>query len=92
MFQYTLETFTESRSTKWAFEPYLGKTKGQFELWRYRDGQVNPVSVVVGRLAGDGVLVTGDVQAGDLVVTSGLSRLSAGLAVDIQLQAGEPER
>jgi RND family efflux transporter MFP subunit len=66
--------------------------QGQFELWRYRDGQVNPVPVVVGQLSGDGVLVTGDLQAGDLVVTSGLSRLSAGQAVDIQGQAGEPER
>ncbi|MCZ6829576.1 MAG: hypothetical protein O7F73_08320, partial [Gammaproteobacteria bacterium] len=57
-----------------------------FRVWRYDDGIVNPQPVEVGRLTQQGALISGGLQAGDLIVTSGLSRLSAGQTVDIQLQ------
>jgi RND family efflux transporter MFP subunit len=57
-----------------------------FLVWRYEDGMVNPQPVQVGRITQRGALISGGLQAGDLIVTSGLSRLSAGQAVDIQLQ------
>jgi multidrug efflux pump subunit AcrA (membrane-fusion protein) len=56
-----------------------------FRVWRYEDGIVNPQPVEVGRITQRGALISGGLQAGDLIVTSGLSRLSAGQAVDIQL-------
>jgi RND family efflux transporter MFP subunit len=57
-----------------------------FRVWRYEDGIVNPQPVEVGRITQQGALIRSGLQAGDLIVTSGLSRLSAGQAVDIQLQ------
>jgi RND family efflux transporter MFP subunit len=59
--------------------------EGQFEVWRYRDGTVAPMEVAIGRISQQGVLVTGGLEAGDLVVTSSLSRLSPGQEVDVQL-------
>jgi RND family efflux transporter MFP subunit len=57
-----------------------------FRVWRYADGIVNPQSVEVGRITQRGALIIGGLQEGDLIVTSGLSRLSAGRTVDTQLQ------
>ena len=59
--------------------------EGVFRVWRYEDGMVNPQPVEVGRITQRGALISSGLQAGDLIVTSGLSRLSAGQAVDIQL-------
>ena len=59
--------------------------EGVFRVWRYADGMVNPQPVEVGRITQRGALISSGLQAGDLIVTSGLSRLSAGQAVDIQL-------
>jgi hypothetical protein len=57
-----------------------------FQVWRYENGMVNPVLVQVGRITQQGALISGGLQAGDLIVTTGLSRLSAGQTVDIKLQ------
>ena len=56
-----------------------------FQVWRYRDGTIAPVEVAIGRISQQGVLVTGGLEAGDLVVTSSLARLSPGQEVDVQL-------
>jgi RND family efflux transporter MFP subunit len=66
-----------------ALEP-AGK-EGLFRVWRYRDGTIAPVEVAIGRISQQGVLVTAGLEAGDLVVTSGLSRLTPGQEVDVQL-------
>ncbi len=58
-----------------------GAAPGTFRVWRFRDGIVEPVAVGVGRLTRQGVLITGGLAAGDQVITSGLSRLSPGQAV-----------
>ena len=60
--------------------------EGIFQVWRYADGIVNPVPVQVGRITQRGALISGGLQAGDLIAITGLSRLSAGQSVDIQLQ------
>jgi RND family efflux transporter MFP subunit len=60
--------------------------KDVFRVWRYEDGVVNPQPVVVGRVTQQGALITGGLQAGDLIVNTGLSRLHAGQAIDIKLQ------
>lgn len=57
-----------------------------FRVWRYQDGVVTPSPVQVGRITQDGALISNGLRAGDLVVTSGLSRLSPGQAVDIQIR------
>ena len=62
-----------------------GASEDIFKVWRYENGMVNPVPVQVGRITQGGALITGGLQAGDLVVTSGLSRLSPGQAVNTQL-------
>jgi len=61
-----------------------GATPDTFRIWRFRDGTVEPVAVNIGRLTEQGVLVTGGLTGGDLVVTSGLSRLYPGLEVQVQ--------
>lgn len=58
--------------------------EGVFRVWRYDDGTVNPQPVEVGRITQRGAMISGGLEAGDLIVTSGLSRLSAGQSVDIQ--------
>ena len=35
IFQYSLETFTESRSTAWVYEPYNGKQKYTLQFLKY---------------------------------------------------------
>ena len=60
--------------------------EGIFQVWRYADGIVNPVPVQVGRITQRGALISGGLQAGDLIAVTGLSRLSAGQRVDIQHQ------
>lgn len=58
--------------------------KGEFRVWRYEGGTVNPVTVEVSRITDRGALVNGGLQAGDLIVTTGLSRLRAGQSVDLK--------
>jgi RND family efflux transporter MFP subunit len=60
--------------------------EGFFQVWRYADGTVNPVLVQVARITQRGALISGGLQAGDLIAITGLSRLSAGQSVDIQQQ------
>ena len=68
-----------------------GLEQNSFRVWRYRQGTVRPVPVSVGRVTRGGALVTHGLQAGDVVVTSGLSRLQAGQTIDIATGAGNPE-
>lgn len=60
-----------------------GAQEDAFRVWRYEDGVVNPVPVQIGRITQDGALISGGLRVGDIIVVSGLPRLSAGLAVDI---------
>jgi RND family efflux transporter MFP subunit len=60
--------------------------EGEFRVWRYEGGIVNPQAVEVNRITQRGALISGGLQAGDRIVTTGLSRLRAGQAVDIKLQ------
>jgi RND family efflux transporter MFP subunit len=57
-----------------------------FLVWRYEDGVAHPQAVEVSRITQRGALISGGLQAGDLIVTTGLSRLRAGQAIDIKLQ------
>lgn len=57
--------------------------EGQFQVWLYKDGVVNPAPVNVARVASEGAMISNGVQAGDFIVTSGLARLSAGQVVEI---------
>ena len=57
-----------------------------FLVWRYDDGVAHPQAVEVSRITQRGALISGGLQAGDLIVTTGLSRLRAGQAIDIKLQ------
>ena len=56
---------------------------GAFRVWRYREGEVQPVAVRVGEVGAHGALVTDGLQAGDRVVVTRLSRLRPGLAVQV---------
>jgi RND family efflux transporter MFP subunit len=60
--------------------------EGDFRVWRYEDGVANPQTVEVSRITQRGALVSSGLQAGDRIVTTGLSRLRAGQAIDIKLQ------
>jgi RND family efflux transporter MFP subunit len=62
---------------------------GLFRVWRYAAGTIEPLAVNVERVSREGALVTGGLAAGDLVATSGLYRLSPGLAVDVRLAEQE---
>lgn len=66
-----------------------GADKTSFRVWRYRQGVVNPVTVSIGRVTREGVLVTSGLQTGDLIVTSSLSRLRHGQAVGIAARQKE---
>lgn len=67
-----------------------GNDPRDFRVWRYEDGVVNPVAVTIGRIARDGALISGGLQAGDLVVTSGLFRLAPGQQVRLSPRQQEP--
>ncbi len=58
-----------------------GEREDIFRVWRYQEGTVAPISVRIGRVTQQGALIHGDLQPGDRVVTSGLSRLSPGMSV-----------
>ncbi|MFC1579064.1 efflux RND transporter periplasmic adaptor subunit [Pseudomonadota bacterium] len=66
-----------------------GPREDEFRIWRYEQGSVNPVAVWVSHLTREGALVSGELQAGDLIAVSGLYRLSPGLAVAARLPDGE---
>lgn len=63
-----------------------GAEPGEFQVWRYQDGTVHPVPVTVGAITQEGVLVTGGLEAGEVVAASGLARLVPGRAVNIHQQ------
>src|SRR5690606_21889019 len=50
-------------------------------VWKVTDNKVDRAMVEIVQRNSDGVLVTGDVAPGDLVVTQGVLQLSPGLAV-----------
>ena len=62
-----------------------GAQEDIFQVWRHADGRVSPVFVQVSRISQNGALISSGLQVGDLIVTSGLSRLSPGQAVNAQL-------
>jgi RND family efflux transporter MFP subunit len=64
--------------------------RNRFRVWRYRQGIVSPVSVSIARITRGGALIAGSLQAGDVVVTSGLDRLQPGQAITISAGAGSP--
>jgi len=65
-----------------------GSTPGEFRVWRYRDGKIDPVPVTVGTISTDGALITSGIQVGDLVANTGLARLVPGGTVNILDQEG----
>lgn len=58
-----------------------GVQEGVFRVWLYQDGVAQSVSVQLSRITQAGALVSGGLQVGDRVITSGLSRLSPGQVV-----------
>lgn len=52
-------------------------------VYRVRDGVATAVPVVPGEIVGENVLVTGDLEIGDSVVTVGLNNLSSGRKVRV---------
>lgn len=64
-----------------ALEP--GATTDIFQVWLYQQGVVNPQPVRVSRITQGGALISSGLQAGDLVVVSGLARLTPGQAVTV---------
>lgn len=66
--------------------------EGQFRVWRYEEGIVSPVPVLIERMSAGGVLITYGLQSGDRIVTSGLARLSNGQNVQVGvLEGGTPD-
>ena len=63
-----------------------GGSEDSFQVWRYEDGVVSPTPVQVGRMTQRGALILSGLQAGDMVVTSALSRLQPGQVVNIRIQ------
>ena len=64
-----------------------GAQSDTFRVWRIEEDSVTPIQVRVRHITEAGALVqAGSLQEGDLVVTGGLSRLTAGKTVDIQRQ------
>lgn len=52
-------------------------------IYRLTDGRAERVRVRVGDLLGERIVVSGDLQAGDSVITAGLTRLVDGQTVDV---------
>lgn len=50
-------------------------------VWKYQDGKVEKAMVRIIQRNSDGVLVDGDVEAGDAVVVQGVQQLTAGASV-----------
>lgn len=63
-----------------------GEQPDTFRVWRYEDGVVTPAPVLVGRVTQEGALIHAGLEEGELVVTSGLSRLRPGQVVNIQIR------
>jgi hypothetical protein len=59
-------------------------------VWKYADGKVNRALVQIVERNSGGVLVTGDIAAGDQVVTQGVLQLQPGASVRLldELTAG----
>ncbi|GAA4879050.1 efflux RND transporter periplasmic adaptor subunit [Ferrimonas pelagia] len=54
---------------------------GVDQLWVYRDGQVDPITVTVGEITQDGVKIEADLRDGDQIVAAGVSQLRPGMRV-----------
>jgi len=63
-----------------------GAQRDTFQVWRVEDDRVTPVLVQIRHITEAGALIQAGLQEGDLVVTGGLSRLTAGKTVNIQRQ------
>jgi RND family efflux transporter MFP subunit len=63
-------------------------------VWKYEDGKVARVPVRIIQRNSDGVLVQGDIQEGDQVVTQGVQQLTAGATVRLldEVIAGAGQR
>jgi RND family efflux transporter MFP subunit len=57
-------------------------------VWKYAEGKVERVLVQIIQRNSDGVLVQGDIAAGDQVVTQGVQQLTAGAAVRLLDELG----
>nr|WP_159063854.1 efflux RND transporter periplasmic adaptor subunit [Thaumasiovibrio occultus] len=53
----------------------------QAQVWVYNDGIVEPRAVEKLRITNDGVLVSGDLNAGTQIVSAGLNQLTSGMTV-----------
>lgn len=62
----------------------LGQQEGEPVLWRVEDGHAQPVPVTVVRYIDEAVVLRGDLQAGDLVISAGVQRLHPGQAVVVR--------
>lgn len=60
-------------------DPGTGSTR----VFRVREGRAERVAVAAGRLIGESVVVTGPIEAGDLIVTAGQAQLLDGEAVRV---------
>ncbi len=54
---------------------------GKAHVWVYHNGAVAPVPVTLHSVNAEGVVVSGDIQAGDELVSAGLNRLREGMKV-----------
>lgn len=58
-----------------------GSQRDSFQVWQVKDSVVMPVPVTVGQLTEQGALIQAGLQEGDVIVSGGLSRLTAGKVV-----------
>ncbi|WP_428446978.1 efflux RND transporter periplasmic adaptor subunit [Photobacterium nomapromontoriensis] len=59
-----------------------GREAGQFYVWKWVDGRVNRVPVLVEQLNNQGAIVNQGIAMGDRVVTSSLRKLREGMVVE----------
>ncbi len=58
----------------------MGANNG-YRIWRIEDNQAQPVNIQISRINNQGVLISGDLQQGDQIITSQLSRLRPNMPV-----------
>ncbi|WP_413113282.1 efflux RND transporter periplasmic adaptor subunit [Thaumasiovibrio sp. DFM-14] len=54
---------------------------GKALVWRFEDGEVQPVEVMTHKVTSKGVVIEGPLQSGDQLVTAGLGQLRTGMKV-----------
>jgi len=60
-----------------------GPTPGTFTVWKWVDGRVHEVAVVVSQVHSRGVLVSSGINKGDILVISGLEQLREAMKVEL---------